>query len=198
VNENRTPPYVMTLGRGAPPSEIEEKQATKPLLLKRRRRVLPEVGFCVRRMRTQAACAGGTDLRGLGLPVLAPRGREQIEVRAAVPTAHAMLRHRRENRCGAHGRFYRERGNAGTSEYYARETTRVGSQPSCATEGSPILLSCGALTPLRKRDTASAPSATEQRQAEEDHGDDRAEPANLGRQPGQAAEPKRSRKHLPS
>lgn len=83
------------------------------------------MGFCVRRMRTQAACAGGTDLRGLGLPVLAPRGREQFEVCAAVPTAHEVLGHGRENRCSAHGRLYRARGNAGSSEYHARGSTRV-------------------------------------------------------------------------
>src|ERR1043166_6924057 len=71
-------------------SQVEEEQPLEPLPLKRQGRVLPEVRFRIRRMLTEAVCARGANLRGLGHRVLTPCRREQIEMPTTVRTGHEM------------------------------------------------------------------------------------------------------------
>jgi hypothetical protein len=90
-------------------SQIKEKEPAKPFPLKSNWRFFPEVRLAVGRMRAEAPGALRTELRGLGLPVFAPRRAEQIERRRTVGTGDRMVGHRhwtRATHC-CHARFYR-------------------------------------------------------------------------------------------
>jgi hypothetical protein len=122
-------------------SQVEEEETAEPPILKGERRLLPEVALGVRWMRTHAACAMGTDLRGVTVLVFTPRGCEQVEPPATVRTADEMFQPAEavglhQHRSFVHEAWQPRKRGVLPAQFYVNTTTEKSKNFTAATPGS--------------------------------------------------------------